>query len=871
MVRFILLCLLLFSLLFAFTHQPAGAAPPPQGQPAGGPPIKLLTRTFTPPPGLDPALRSLATAQAAGQRHVLLQLDYIPTARQQAELAAQGIILQAYVPEQAWIALVPAGRLAAVATVTGVRWLGPWQPADKIQPGLQAGRVSGYALHPSGRVMVLVLPHADVSLEQAEALVRAHNGVVAGRISLPRALTAWLMPADIAGLAAEEAILWLEEGPPPLTATNDGARAALRVTSFFPNNGLTGSGVKLFVYDVGHVDSHPAFSGRLTYVDNSAVEEHATHVAGTAAGSGSGSPAGRNLQGVAPAAHIYSAGFSASDEGVIFWDNAGDIQADYATARTTFNVDLSTTSLGSNMAQYAGLYPGYTCDKEGDYGVVSGLIDGIVRGDNPTVGSPYISLWSNGNERGFYEMGRCGAMFHTTPPPSCAKNPIHVGATNSDNNTMTTFTSWGPCDDGRLKPVVSGPGCESGQMGEAGINSTIPDNGYGTNCGTSMATPAVAGVTTLAIQKYRLVTNNPTNRPSNAMVKTWLIHTAKDLGRPGPDYMYGYGQVDALAMIDLVANPANYLTDNLAQGQTDEFPYEVPANTSQLKVSLAWDDPAAQPFAVPSLVNNLNLELVSPPASGGVTYHPYSLDPGNPDRPATATGPNTVDNQEQVVINNPAPGQWKIRVVGAGVPSGTQPYALAFSHKATIPGESCTSVIQNGSFESGGAETASSWTISQGRVIDAGPYANGTRVLELGGTDGITETAYQVITLPFSTTSAILSFDRAVTYSHTYLEDSLYAEVRKNSDNVLKGVHDIYSSGWLTATWHTTENIDLSRYRGQTIRLAFRAVGIDSYTDVLPAPDPTTFFIDNVNLTVCTDPNFVLSKVYLPLTEKNFK
>jgi len=868
MTRFTLICLLLFSLLFALLFQPATAAPPQQGQPAtGGPPIKLLTRTFTPPLGLDPAFQSLATAEVAGQRHVLLQLDYIPTASQQAKLAAQGIQLQTYVPEQAWIALVPAGELAATAKVTGVRWIGPWQPADKIQPSLQAGQVSGYALHPSGRVMVMVLLHADVSLDQGETLVHAHNGVVAGRLTLPRALTAWLMPADIVGLAAEEAVLWLEEGPPPLTATNDGVREALRVTPVF-NTGLTGSGVKLFVYDVGHVDSHPAFTGRLTYVDDSAVEDHSTHVAGTAAGSGAGSPTGRNLRGVAPAARIYSAGYSGSETGVTFWDNAGDIQADYATARKTYGVDLSTTSLGSNMAQYAGQYPGYSCDKEGDYGVVSGLIDGIVRGDNATVGSPYISVWSNGNERGFYEMGTCGTMYHTTPPPSCAKNPIHVGATNSDNNTMTAFTSWGPCDDGRLKPIVSGPGCESGEMGEYGINSTILDNEYGLNCGTSMAAPAVAGVATLAIQKYRMVIGSSTARPSNAMVKAWMIHTAKDLGHPGPDYMYGYGEVDAQAVINLIGNPANYLTDSLRQGETDEFSYQVPTNTHQLKVSLAWDDPAAAEFAATSLVNNLNLEVVSP---ASVTSYPYSLDPSHPDQPATASGPNTLDNQEQVVINNPVAGEWKIRVVGIRVTptSGTQSYALAFSHEASIPDETCTSVIQNGSFESGGSGTADHWTISNGRVIDVGPYSNGTRVLELGGTDGITETAYQVITLPLSTTRAILSYDRAVTYSHNSLEDRLYAEVRSNSSNSLLGVNDIYGSGWLTKTWQTAEYFDLSQYRGQTIRLAFRAVLLDYYDGPIEKPDPTTFYVDNVNLTVCTDPNFVPSISYMPIITKS--
>ena len=48
--------------------------------------------------------------------------------------------------------------------------------------------------------------------------------------------------------------------------------------------------------------------------------------------------------------------------------------------------------------------------------------------------------------------GSCGTTYGTTPPPACAKNHMTVGALNSNNDTVTGFTSWGPCDDGRLKP-----------------------------------------------------------------------------------------------------------------------------------------------------------------------------------------------------------------------------------------------------------------------------------------------------------------------------------------------------------------------------------------------------------------------------------
>ena len=61
-----------------------------------------------------------------------------------------------------------------------------------------------------------------------------------------------------------------------------------------------------------------------------------------------------------------------------------------------------------------------------------------------------------------------------------------------------------------------------------------------------MATPAVAGGVALMLQQYRAVYNTSSNFwPSTA--KAILIHTADDMGNPGPDYQWGYGQVDATA------------------------------------------------------------------------------------------------------------------------------------------------------------------------------------------------------------------------------------------------------------------------------------------------------------------------------------
>jgi len=823
-------------------------------------PIELLTRTFTPAPGIDPALRSRALSQAGGQIHVLLQMDHIPTPEERAALAAQHIELQEYVPQRAWIALVPAAGVAALAARPGIRWVGPWDVTDKLSPRVQTGDFAGWAVHESGRVQVMVLLHADVSLAEGETLAATHGGIVAGSISTPRALTVWIMPENLPALAAEEGVLWIEEGTPPLTPTNDDARRTLGVdTLHAAPYGLDGSGVKLFVFDGGRVDSHAALSGRLTYVDSAPFDNtyhHPTHVAGTAAGDGTDSPSGRNLKGMAPAASIYSAGYQQTGGTMLFWDNAGDIEADYATARNTYDVDLATNSIGSNTAGN-----GYDCDREGDYGVSSSMIDGIVRGDNIAVGTPYIVIWANGNERtgtNGTDYGRCGSNYHTTAPPSCAKNPIHVGATNSDGDSMTSFSSWGPCDDGRLKPTVSGPGCESGRAsGEGYIYSTLTGSTYGGMCGTSMATPAVAGVASLAIEQYRNSTGNPAARPSNALMKAWLIHTARDLGNDGPDYVYGYGEVDAVAVVDLITSTANYTNSIIsASGVTDTYTYHVPEDASEFKVSLAWDDYAATAFAVNALVNDLDLQVQAP---GGTIIYPFSLDPSNPENLATATGPNTRDNQEQVVVQNPAAGVWMVRVRGTSVPQAPQSYALAYSHELGIP--DCSQVVVNGDFES----VTGNWTLSGAdRVSSPGsPPFGGAWSLRLGGGVSTQHTAYQAVTIPADIDlSANLSLawtmttNEGGTLGHGW--DKFYMEVRDTSDSPL-AVYEMRNDGWPQNTWLTGDNIDLMPFAGQTVRITFYATNDNALS--------TTFYVDNVELEICknkTAPNLEIGKTASP-------
>ncbi|MCX9013172.1 MAG: S8 family peptidase, partial [Candidatus Methanoperedens sp.] len=110
--------------------------------------------------------------------------------------------------------------------------------------------------------------------------------------------------------------------------------------------------------------------------------------------------------------------------------------------------------------------------------------------------------------------------------PAALDTVIAVGATDS-NDQRASFSNYGS----RLELVA--PGVD--------INSTIRNNQYANESGTSMAVPHVSGVAALIWSQY------PTF--SNEKVREVLRNTAVDLGSSGKDIEYGYGKVNAYAAV----------------------------------------------------------------------------------------------------------------------------------------------------------------------------------------------------------------------------------------------------------------------------------------------------------------------------------
>lgn len=289
----------------------------------------------------------------------------------------------------------------------------------------------------------------------------------------------------------------------------------------------------------------------------------------------------------------------------------------------------------------------------------------------------YLIVKSAGNDRG---EGPAGDENHPQDGGSdgydCigywgnAKNVLTVGATgdlidgytgNPEDVQMTSFSSWGPSDDGRIKPDICGNGYNLYSSSHTG------ETGYAIKQGTSMSAPSVTGSMAL-LQEHASETMDSVLKA--ATLKALVIHTADEAGPDeGPDYMFGWGLMNTKKAADVITKnnlSALILEEKLTDGNT--WSYEVDATGNDpLVVTVVWTDPPGTPTtyqldpSTPMLVNDLDVTVTADTN----TYYPYKLDRDNPSAAATK-GENNVDNVEKIYIENPASGKHTIKITHDG-------------------------------------------------------------------------------------------------------------------------------------------------------------------------------------------------------------
>ena len=258
-----------------------------------------------------------------------------------------------------------------------------------------------------------------------------------------------------------EALGRTRRGPPPADPSGGGGGAngrvpwgVARVNAPAAWSSGQGEGVKVAVIDTGIDCTHPDlqcdFSAGVNLLDPSSPpmddNEHGTHVSGTIAGRGNGA---KGVLGVAPKAELIAVKVLDADGGGSLSDIVKGI--DWATKA---GADVINLSLGGPAGSAA-----------------------LERAIKQALAAGVVVVAAAGNS---------GPSPDTVGFPGGYPGVIAVAASD-DNDQVASFSSRGDA------VAFIAPGVN--------ITSTIPGGGYKTLSGTSMASPHVAGLAALAVER----------------------------------------------------------------------------------------------------------------------------------------------------------------------------------------------------------------------------------------------------------------------------------------------------------------------------------------------------------------------------------
>lgn len=467
-----------------------------------------------------------------------------------------------------------------------------------------------------------------------------------------------------------------------------------------PALALTGAGLAIGLWDAGHpLENHQEFGSRIVRGDRALFEDHATHVAGTLAAAG----ADPDAQGMA---------FEA-DLRVFNWR---DDTAEMAQDALRNNLLISNHSYGPLAGWEFGDVEGQGAQwywmgnlNQGEEAAFGRYALEAEQWDFLMLQSPYLlPVVSAGNHRddagpptnGTYRArdplsnawttytrtpGQPGPApdgglqgYDTLAGQAVAKNPLTVGSIGDlagPNDAPSAFSAFGPTDDGRVKPDVLANG--EGLLSPLAASTTA----YGIWSGTSMAAPNVAGSLLLLQQLHHRLTDQFMRA---ATLKALALHTATDLGTPGPDYQSGWGLLNAQAAAAQVADQfrnAFALKEGLLHDQETQTFEVLLEQPGPVRVTLCWTDPHGNPTPdvvnqrTPSLINDLDVRLIA--HETGTVYRPFVLNPEAPTQQALP-GDNTRDPIEQIFLPEAEAGAYTIIVShkGALQKLDAQPFSL---------------------------------------------------------------------------------------------------------------------------------------------------------------------------------------------------
>jgi hypothetical protein len=584
------------------------------------------------------SIDQLDNSEVYNQRfYRFVQFNALPSAAAQKNIADAGIVLLEYIPNNVYLASIPENIDFSLWENLNIRGLLPVSYPHKVGQRMQDQDYPAYALR-GDAVMLSLRYYKDIAPATVKQELGAMSIVIEQSIDHGQLLIVQVPQDQLEQLIAKPFVRFVSLISEPGEAESEDGRNLHGANAidgdFYGARNYDGTGINMAVNDDGFAGPHIDFQGRANQdeVAGDFVGTHGDMTVGIAVGAGNLDPL---VRGMATGAHVFVRQYDSN--------MAGTLPLHQDSAVLVFSTSYSN---GCN----------------GGYTNTTLLMDQEVY-NNPNLMQVFSAGNSNNNDCGYGGGDQWG---NVTGGHKIAKNVITTA--NLDNvDVISGSSSRGPASDGRIKPDISAHGVAH--------LSTNSNNTYLPGGGTSAACPGIAGVFTQLNHAFKEM-NGGTLAPS-ALLKLAMLITANDLGNEGPDFIFGWGKVNALRAVNLLED-VRYFSDTIGQAGNDTYIITIPAGVEQARIMVYWADVEGSTSAALALVNNLDCEVTDP--SSGV-HMPWILD-HTPNAttlglPATR-GVDSINNMEQIAIDNPAAGAYTLTIAGTAIPFGAIEYYVAY-------------------------------------------------------------------------------------------------------------------------------------------------------------------------------------------------
>lgn len=595
--------------------------------------VHFESGTYTTQANADNFAESLSTLPAFnGKKYAFIQFNKSTSAAERASITQQtGILFFDYIPRYTFIAAVPNGLTKL--SQYGIKSVSAYTGEMKMNHQLVERPLPAHIKLGGTKIQIDVTFHNDIYKSMIEYQL-AILGIDIQEWQEENLAIVTLEENQLKLLSEKVYVKYMQPTSAPGVIENDEGRTSHRTNyldaEYLAGRHFIGNGITVSMGDDGNVGPHIDFQGRLQNLGAGMGGTHGDHVLGIVAGAGNQDPTTRG---------------NAAGADVLAYSNYGNLTnmtSDYSTR----GVRITTNSLGQ------GCNTGYNNNAR-------------TQDQRILASSSMMSVHSSGNS-GTSSCGFVNGYYVITGGYKAGKNCLATGNLVKDDG-LANSSSRGPARDGRIKPDLCAVGTQ--------VNSTQPGDSYDVFSGTSMACPGLAGTLASLWEAYKVT--HAGQDPYSAIMKGIALNTADDLGRPGPDFQYGWGRINAQRAMQVI--DSNYFVlDTITNAGTKTFNVTVPPNMANVKFMVYWHDPAGAANAAIPLVNDLDMTATAP---NTFAFNPWVLDYSQNVASLSANavrGRDSVNNAEQVTVKNPQPGNWSIEVRGHDVPSGPQPFVLVY-------------------------------------------------------------------------------------------------------------------------------------------------------------------------------------------------